>query len=555
MGKYALGIDFGTLSARAVLLDVDSGTELAEAVSEYADGVIERNLPNSNIKLENKWALQNPNDYITSFVSVCREISATGYNLKNLIGIGIDFTSCTVLPVNSSGTPFCNIEKWKDNPHSWVKLWKHHAAQPQADKINEVAHSTNNEWIHYYGGKISSEWLFPKLLQILEEDQELYEEMDSFIEAGDWLVWQLTGNEKRSLAMAGYKAMYDPEKGFPGKDYFKAINPLFENVVAEKLNDKYFPVTAVAGGLKEEFSRLTGLPVNTPVSVANIDAHVAVSSTGITQKGQFLSVIGTSSCDIVLSDKKTDVKGISGVVLGGGGNELYAYESGQNAVGDIFGWFIEELVPEKKYIKAKENNISIFELLENEAEKMKPGSNGLLALDWHNGSRSVLMDTDLTGTILGLTLNTKSEEIFRALIEATAYGKRQIIETYEAAGIKINEIKFTGGISYKNKLLNQIYADVLGRQIIVSPYLQTPAIGAAIFAAVAADKDLTIEEIQSKLDKNPAIYYPNEENAKTYNELYKEYISIHDYFGKNSNTMKKLLKISRENGDVDYGKN
>lgn len=549
MSKYALGVDFGTLSARAVLLDVDTGIELAEAVSEYEHAVIEEKLPNTEIKLEKKWALQNPNDYIKSFVNVCRQISKKN-NLENLISIGIDFTSCTVLPVDSKGTPLCNLDEWKNNPHAWVKLWKHHAAQPQADKINKVAHNQGYNWIHYYGGKISSEWLFPKLLQIFEEDRKLYEEMDSFIEAGDWLVWQLTGNDKRSLTMAGYKAMYDPENGFPDKDFFKALDPSFENVVQEKLKSEYFPVTSIAGKINNFFAKKTGIPANTPISVSNIDAHVAVASTGTTHGGQLLSVIGTSSCDIVLSKKKKKVKGISGVVLGGGGNELYAYESGQNAVGDIFEWFINELVPEKIYKEAKLNNLSIFEFLEGKAAKIKPGSTGLLALDWHNGSRSVLMDTDLTGVILGLTLNTKPEEIYRALIEATAFGKRQTIEAYEARGIDINEVKFTGGISFKNKLLNQIYADILGKDIWVSPYLQTPALGAAIFGAVAADEELTIDIVQEKLNRKAMIYYPNEKNKLVYNEIYKEYISIHDFFGKNSDTMKKLISISETREEV-----
>lgn len=547
MNRYTLGVDFGTLSARAVVLDLDSGIQIGESVSPYDNKVIEDFIPNTTISLGKKWALQNPNDYLKAFIQVVTDISKQGIDIEKIIGIGIDFTSCTVLPVNSNGDPLCNDERWAKHPHAWVKLWKHHAAQLEADRINQLAKEKSSDWIEYYGGKISSEWLFPKLLQICEEDYELYKHMDYFIEAGDWLIWQLTGNQKRSLTMAGYKAIYDPETGFPEKDFFKELNPLFENVVEEKLQKDYYPITSKAGGLKKKFANLTGLKEGTPISIANIDAHVAVVSTGVLESGQLLSVIGTSSCDIALSTEKKAVPGVSGVVLGGAGTDLYAYESGQNAVGDIFQWFVDELVPMKFYKEAQDNDITVFELLERKASKLNPGSEGLLCLDWQNGSRSVLMDTDLSGLILGLSLKTKPEEIYRALIEGTAFAKRQIIETYIENGILINEIILTGGISFRNKMLNQIYADVIGKKIYVSPYLQTPAIGAALFGAVVAIEGFSLEDAYAVLKEDRIVYNPNLSNHKIYNELYKEYLTLHDYFGRGENdVMKRLLSHNQE---------
>lgn len=548
MTKYSLGIDFGTLSARAVLIDIATGNELFSFVSEYQHKVIEDYLPGTSIALENNWALQNPEDYIQSLIEVTKPLGNLPIDISNIIGIGIDFTSCTVMPVKNDGTPLCMIEKWKNNPHAWVKLWKHHAAQPQADKINQLALETNEYWLPFYGEKISSEWLFPKLLQILEEDYEIYNNMDKFIEAGDWLVWKLTGNEKRSLTQAGYKAMYDTEVGFPSREFFKTLNPLFENVVEDKLDNKYYAATECAGYLTEEFAYLTGLKKGTPIAIANIDAHVAVASTGVIYPGSMLSVVGTSSCDIVLSDQKNSVSGVSGVVKNGAGTGHFAYESGQNAVGDIFQWFIDEMVPMKYYQEATERECSIYQFLEEKAKKINPGKSGLLCLDWHNGSRSILMDTNLSGMILGMTLKTKPEEIYRSLIEATAFSKRQTIEMYEKNNIIIDKLVFTGGLAYKNHLLNQIYADITGKEIHVSKYLQTPAIGSAIFGAVAAGKShggfADLQEAQRIIEIPSKIFYPDSNSHNVYNELYKLFLGVHDYFGKGSNNiMKELIRI------------
>lgn len=551
-GKYTIGVDFGSLSARAVVVSLVDGKVISSAVKDYPDGVIDEDLPGTKIKLENNWALQNPNDYYNCFIeTVSKSVKEASKKISkdDIIGVSIDFTSCTVLPVKADGTPLMNLPEWKNNPHAWVKLWKHHAAQDQADRLNAIARKRGESWLPYYGGKISSEWLFPKLMQIAEEAPNVYSAMDRFIEATDWLTWQLTGKEVRNATTAGYKAIWNTETGFPDKDFFKELNPLMENVIEEKIGTIFYPVGTKAGTLIPEVAKATGLNEGIAVAVGNVDAHVSAAPTGVVKSGTMLNIMGTSTCDITLSDKKIAVPGMCGVVKNGAIPGYYAYESGQNAVGDIFAWFVKNQVPQKYFNEAADKNISIHTLLEENAKKLQIGESGLLSLDWWNGNRSILVDTNLTGLILGMDLETKPEEIYRALIEATAFGKRLIIDTFEENGIKINNLTVCGGLPHKNQMLNQIYADITGKEIFISEHLQTPAIGAAMFAAVAAGKKAggydSIEDAAKQMAKiKENSIKPIPENVKRYELIYKEYVKLHNYFGTGeNNVMKRLKKI------------
>ncbi|MBU3177323.1 ribulokinase [Clostridium estertheticum] len=552
--KYTVGVDYGTLSSRAVVVNLDNGKVVSSAVKNYPSAVIDETLPGTTIKLGNNWALQDPNDYYECFIATVKEAVSEAtktISKDDIIGVAIDFTACTVLPVKNDGTPLMNIKEWHDNPHAWVKLWKHHAAQDQADRLNAIARERNEPWLKYYGGKISSEWLFPKLMQIAEEAPDVYKAMDTFMEATDWLTWQLTGNKIKNSTTAGYKAIWNAETGFPSNEFFKELNPLMENVIEEKIGTKFYPVGTKAGGLIETVASATGLNVGIAVAVGNVDAHVSVAPTGVVKPRTMLNIMGTSTCDITLGEKEIPVPGMCGVVKDGAVPGYYAYESGQNAVGDIFGWFVKNQVPESYYKEAADKDLNIHQLLEQKAKKLKIGESGLIALDWWNGNRSVLVDTDLTGLILGMNLETKPEEIYRALIEATAFGKRLVIDTFEENGVPIDTLTVCGGLPHRNQMLNQIYADVTNKEMFISEHHQAPAIGAAMFAAVAAGKEAfgydNIQEASKQMARlKENSIKPIPQNVKRYEAIYKEYVKLHDYFGRGANDVMKHLKKIKE---------
>jgi L-ribulokinase len=555
MTKYAIGVDFGTETGRAVLVDVADGREVATAVYPYSHGVIDDKLPipGEEIHLEPDWALQDPQDYIRTFQSTIPGVlEQSKVKPEDVIGIGIDFTACTMLPVKQDGTPLCDLAEFRRQPHAWVKLWKHHAAQPEADTINETAHRMGQKWLDRYGGKISSEWFFSKVLQILNEAPEIYTAADRLLEAADWVVWQLTGVETRNSCTAGYKAIWSKREGFPDKSYFKALDPRLENVVDEKMSRDIRPIGDRAGGLTEQAALWTGLKPSTAVAIANVDAHVAVPAASVTGTGRMVMIMGTSICHMVLSDGEHFVPGICGYVEDGIIPGLFGYEAGQSCVGDHFAWFVENCVPASYEGEALKRQIDIYQLLEEKAAKQRPGESGLLALDWWNGNRSVLVDVDLTGLLLGATLATRPEEIYRALIEATAYGTRVIVDTFQQNSVPIHELVACGGLPEKSKLVMQIYADVTGREIKVTASKQTPALGSAMFGAVAAGKstggyDSIYNAARTMAHIKEKSFKPIPENQEVYEKLYAEYLRLHDYFGRGeNNVMKTLKKIKAE---------
>lgn len=553
MSRYAIGVDFGTESGRAVLVDVANGRQVATSVSRYHHGVIDKRLPlpDRDIPLGVDWALQDPDDYLRVFKeaipAVLREAAV---DPANVVGVGIDFTACTMLPVLDDGTPLCLLPEFRANPHAWVKLWKHHAAQPEADRINEVARAMGQPWLDRYGGRISSEWFFSKALQILDEAPEVYRATGRLIEAADWVVWRLTGIETRNACTAGYKAMWSKRDGFPEPAYFAALDPRLANIIDDKMQRDVRFMGERAGGISDEAASWTGLLPGTAVAVANVDAHAAAPASTVIEPGRMVMIMGTSTCHIVLSPDERDVPGMCGYVEDGVIPGFFGYEAGQSCVGDHFSWFVEHAVPAVYEGEARERGIDVHALLQEKAARLRVGQSGLLALDWWNGNRSVLVDAELGGLLIGATLATVPEEIYRALIEATAYGTRVIIETFEAHGVPIREIVACGGLADKSPLIMQIYADVTGRPFRLSASDQTPALGSAMFGAVAAGKaaggHATIQDAARSMARlKDLVYEPIAENVAVYELLYREYVRLHDYFGRGGNDVMKTLRRLR----------
>jgi L-ribulokinase len=551
--RFVVGIDFGTESARALLVDVATGREVATSVFLYPNGVIDERLPLDHqfVPLEADWALQDPGDYVQAIRTTLPSLLATsGIDPSAVIGVGIDFTACTMLPVTGDGTPLSELPRFRGEPHAWVKLWKHHAAQPEADLINETARRLDEPWLMRYGGRISSEWFFAKTLQILDEAPEIYEAADRLVEAADWIVWQLTGSETRNACTAGYKALWAKREGFPSGRFFAALNDRLAGVVDEKLSRTILSPGTRAGGLTAEAARWTGLPAGTPVAVANVDAHVSVPAATVTEAGRMVAVMGTSTCHLVLGADERFVEGMCGVVEDGIIPGFYGYEAGQSAVGDIFAWFVEHHVPEDVRRTAQERGESIHEVLAAEAAMLMPGESGLLALDWWNGNRSVLVDVDLAGLVVGMTLATRPPAIYRALLEATAFGTRVIVDAFRDAGVAVEEIVACGGLPQKSPLLMQIYADVTGLPIRIAASDQAPALGSAMFAAVAAGRqaggyDSIVEAAARMAHLSDVIYRPEPAHRTTYEALYRHYVRLHDYFGRGGNDVMKELKELR----------
>ena len=466
-----IGLDFGTESVRGVLVDVDSGEEMATAVSEYEHGVI-----------DGKY--HDPDDYLRSMDSVLGELGPSD-------AIGVDATACSVLPCKADGTP---LSRLSDNPLSLVKIWKNHDAQPQADRLNELALQRGESWLSRYG-RVSSEWFFPKVFHTLEEAPTVYQEADRFIEKADWIVWQLTGRETRNACAAGYKAMWHKRDGFPSEGFFQSLHPSLAGVVRDKTGSSVMPVGAPAGRAANYGDAL--------VAVGAVDAHAAVPAAGITEPGAMLLVMGTSLCHLTLASEEVQVLGMCGAVEDGILPGYFGYESGQAAVGDMFAWFSQQ-----------------FNLPHRGSDE--PGS--LVALDWWNGSRE-LQRADLSGVLVGLTLDTTPEEIYRALVESAAFGTRRIIEAHEAAGLPIAELRASGGLPERNPFIMQVFANVTGRRIRIARTSQASAVGSAMLAAMAAGASP-----HNMGGVGQQEYLPDPATKKRYDELYSIYTDLHGKF-------------------------
>jgi L-ribulokinase len=548
---FVIGVDYGTLSGRAVVVRVRDGKELGSGVYDYPHAVVTDFLPEDvagrdadgkAVRLPGEWALQVPNDYRDVLRhAVPAALAEAGIDPAAVVGIATDFTACTMVPVTSDGTPLNELERFRNRPHAYVKLWRHHAAQPQADRINQLAAERGVDWLPCYGGLISSEWEFAKGLQLLEEDPEAYAEMDHWVEAADWIVWQLCGRYVRNACTAGYKGIYQDGR-YPSDDFLTALNPQFKDFVSAKLKHTIGRLGDAAGYLTAEAAGWTGLPEGIAVAVGNVDAHVTAPAAKAVEPGQLVAIMGTSTCHVMNGTELREVPGMCGVVDGGIVDGLWGYEAGQSGVGDIFGWFTKYGVPPEYHRAAEDAGLGIHEYLTELASRQAIGEHGLIALDWHSGNRSVLVDHELSGIVVGQTLATRPEDTYRALLEATAFGTRTIVDAFRNSGVPVQEFIVAGGL-LKNPLLMQIYADATGLQLSTIGSAQGPALGSAIHAAVAAGAYADIREAAAAMGSEPGeVYTPIPENVAAYEELFQEYKTLHDYFGRGSNDVMHRLK-------------
>ncbi len=545
--SYVVGVDFGTLSGRAVVVRTGDGEELGTGVHVYPHAVIEDRLPGTGRRLPPDWALQHPEDWREVLrVAVPAALAAAGVDPSRVVGIATDFTACTVLPALADGTPLAEVPEWAGRPHAWPKLWKHHAAQGQADRINALAHARGEKWIGRYGGKISAEWQYAKALQVLEEDPQVYAACERWIEAADWIVWQLTGAESRNTCTAGYKGIFQ-DGGYPSEEYLAALHPDFADFARTRLEHPkgLAPLGSRVGSLTAEAAAWTGLPQGIAVAAGNVDAHVAAPAAQAVDNGRLLAIMGTSTCHVVNGPVLADVPGICGVVDGGIAEGAWGYEAGQSAVGDIFAWWLRQGLPADYLAEAEANGEDAHQLLTRKAAAQRVGAHGLVALDWMNGNRSTLVDHHLSGVIAGLTLATTPEDVYRALLEATAYGTRTIVEALESGGVPVSEFVVTGGLK-KNALLMQIYADVLRRPVSLAVSEQGPALGSAIHAAVAAGAYPDVRAASAAMGRlQRHAYLPDAERADAYDALYAEYRLLHDHFGTGGDLLLHRLRRLR----------
>lgn len=545
--KYVIGLDYGTLSGRAVLVSVSSGEEIAESVYPYPNGIL-RTLPGAKEPLPADFALQEIDDYVEAMYHTIRAVvEKSGCKPEEVIGIGIDATSSTFLPLMENGEPLCKSGQFRTDPHAQLKLWKHHGAREEADCITELANKRNEKFMMRCGRKVNAEWMLPKLMEIARKAPEVYDAADNFMEVSDFLVYLLTGEVTRCMCHAGYKLMWNEEDGYPPEDFLKELHPALSSL-KEKLKGREVQVGECAGRLTREAADRLGLKAGTAVAASLIDAHAAVPSAGIDGPEKALMILGTSCCMLLCSEKMSYIQGISGCVKNAVLPGLYAYEAGQSAVGDLFDWFVKNCVPGSYEKEASELGISVHELLSEKASCLAPGESGLIALDWWNGNRSCLADVNLSGMIVGLTLRTKPEEIYRTLLEAAAFGMRAIFEEFEKAGITAKRLYACGGIVRKNPFMMQIYADILGKKIFTGFADQGSAFGASVYAAVAAGVEAggyaSVSEAARMMGKTgEKSYEPVSENVVIYNRLYKEYKILHDYFGAGGNEVMHRIHV------------
>jgi L-ribulokinase len=549
--QYAIGFDYGTDSVRALVVNTANGCEVGTAVWNYEHGtagVILSRDPNL--------ARQHPADYIKGTeITIKRALSAANKNVRGfkpeqVKGIGVDTTGSTPLPVDVNGQPLAFQRKFAKNPAAIAWLWKDHTGVAEAAEITELAKKIRPQYLAKCGGTYSSEWYWSKILHCLRTTPEVFAAAHSWIELADYVPAALTGTEAPDkltvgICAAGHKAMFSENwGGYPDAEFLSQLDPKL-GALREHLCPRVRAVDSAVGGLTESWAKKTGLPAGIPVAVGALDAHLGAVGCGI-QPGALVKIIGTSTCDIAVwpdSENLADIPGLCGIVNGSVLPRSFGLEAGQSAVGDIFNWFVNYIQPGGKKVLSHAD-------LDKAAAKLKPGESGLLALDWNNGNRTILVDQRLTGLLVGQTLYTTPAEIYRALIEATAFGALTIINRFEEYGVKIGQVINCGGITEKSPLTMQIYANVTGRPMKVSRSAQTCALGSAIAGAVVAGIYKTFADAQKAMTGlKPKIYTPNPEAHVVYQELYGLYKTLHDAFGASewtgnlNNVMKQLLDI------------
>ncbi|MGW7898639.1 ribulokinase [Staphylococcus shinii] len=526
---YSIGVDFGTGSGRAFLINTENGKIEGQYIKNYTHGTIEGTLGGE--KLPQSFALQNGNDYMEVIeTGIPAILEKTDISPSEIVGIGIDFTSSTVIFVDEQMEPIHNKAGFQGNPHAYVKLWKHHGAQDEADLLFKTALEAKNRWLGYYGFNVSSEWMIPKIMEVNNKAPEVMAVTANIMEAGDWIVNRLTGQNVRSNCGLGFKSFWEEETGFH-YDLFDKVDSDLSDIVRTKVDAPVVNIGDSVGTLSKEMADKLGLSQDTQVSPFIIDAHASLLGIGSEKDKEMTMVMGTSTCHLMLNKEQHKVPGISGSVKGAIIPDLYAYEAGQTAVGDLFEYIAKQAPYD--YVKVAESRgISIFDLLNEKASKLYPGESGLIALDWHNGNRSVLSDSNLKGSIFGMSLQTKHEEIYRAYLEATAFGAKMIMQQYQGWQMEVDHVFACGGIPKKNGLLMEIYANILNKKITIIDSEYAPAIGAAILGSICGGAHPDFNSA-IKAMKEPVLYQvePDPQQVRIYKKLFSAYKELHDLHG------------------------
>lgn len=550
MKRYALGLDFGTLSVRSLFLDLETGNEAGGAEYLYPHAVMESALPDGSV-LPADFALEHPRDFLEGMAAVIQSgMQALALQPEQIVGIGLDVTSATILPLDEAGEPLCMKPEFAQNPHAWMKLWKHHSAGDVAQRLLKVAKQRQEKWLSYYGDWLCEELFIPKAVELAVKAPDVYEKTYTILEAADWLVWKLTGNLVRSVSLAGCTSNYRTDTGYPSAEYFAACYPQAADL-PQKLKGQMLRLGEKAGRLTEEMAAILGLAPDTPVGVATLDSHIGVIGCGASRAGDMVAVIGTSACTMLNAEESGSIPGIFLGAEDANVPGLYGYEGSQNCVGDMLAWYVDNCVPHGYYLQAEAAGVNIHTYLAEKAAALKPGESGLLALDWFNGVRTPLMDVSLTATIAGLSLHTKPEEIYRALMEAAAFGFRRIIDTFTDAGCKVERIIAGGGIPGKNPVMMQMYADVTGKTILLCRSNQASALGSAILGAAAAGVRITgCKDIPALMEKytrfSDRVYTPDPQNRQMYDDLYSLYLTLSDQMAADNGIVRRLQALKRK---------
>lgn len=549
MEKCSIGVDFGTESARFVLVRTQGGHLVSDFVVDYPNGVMDQSLLRTGPRLPPYWALQEPRDYLDVLRrGIPGVIEKSGIHPEQVVGIGVDFTSCTMMPVDERGEPLCWYPSLVDSPHSWVKLWKHRAAHSEADAVNSVARERKEAFLKRYPTGISPEWMLPKILQALREAPEVFQAADRFVEAADWVVWQLTGSFSRNSCAAGYKAMWSPDEGYPSEEYLASVHPGLRKLASTKLRGQVLRPGTLAGRLSHAWADGLGLLPGTPVAVPIVDAHAGVLGAGVTGPGKMVLVTGTSMCHMLLLRQELAPSGVAGVVKDGIIPGLYAYEAGQAAAGDMLAWFVESIWPDQICGRRNVPPGQIHDLLSQLASRIDRGSHGIVLLDWWNGSR-FLGTSDVCGVIVGLSLSTRPEHLYLALIESLAFGTKLILDSISRAGGETEEVLACGPLA-RNPLIAQIFADVIGLPLQVLQNPNVSALGAAILGAVAAGEagngyGSLEDACANMVSAARAVVYPKEEHREAYGRLYGVYTELHGLFTQTGGHIMKGLNEMR----------
>ncbi len=538
---YTIGLDFGSLSCRGVLVDVKDGSIAAEAAMAYPHAVMSEALPDGT-PLEGDPCLQSPEDFREAMIHVVREL-VSRCDPSHVIGIAVDTTGSTVLPLDRNFVPLCEDERFRSRPQAWMKMWKHHGSAPQAEKLTRISREQNRPYLDWYGGSVSPECLLSKVVEVFECDREVYDAASAFVEVMDYLTSLLTGTPTFSLPLMKAKAFYDDETGYPDSEFFTAIHPDLVSL-PKKLTEGFAEKVIAypgerAGSLCKEMAELLGLREGIAVSAGTADSYAPIKALGITREATMIMIIGTSMGMMLMSRESHAVEGVTASLPDIYRKGLWGYASGLTSVGDAFGWFADNCVPARYEKEAEERGVSIQSLLTEKASLLEPGSGGVMALDWLKGNKSCLLNPYLSGLFIGITISTRPEQMYRALIEATAFGARVVVENYRKSGVPIEEIRACGGIVGKNPMLMQIYSDVIGLPIKASLCTQAPALGSAINAASAAGVE---NATRAMSEKNFTVYTPNPDSRAAYDCLYAEYLTLHDYFGRGENRIMEHLR-------------